>query len=330
MNGLAALAGSAVTLSAQAGSPETGISIAQVQFFANGVSLGLGTSAGAGVYNLNWTPSAAGTYSITAVAADSNGLTATTAAATVTTSAPLITSVNVVSGGTTISPNCWIEIHGSNLAPSSVPSGGLTWSAAPSFAQGQMPTQLDGVSVTVNGVAAYVYFISSGQIDVLTPINSWGGTVPVIVTNGAASSAPFSVSYGNSGISPAFALAGGGRYLAATHANGSYVGPASEGPLFTPAAPGEEIVLYGFGFRWPIGGISPGSSAQSGALPFFPTINIGGQSAQVDFAGLISPGLSQFNVVVPATAPNGDNAVTATYDGVAISTAGLISVQVSD
>ena len=40
--------------------------------------------------------------------------------------------------------------------------------------------------------------------------------------------------------------------------------------------------------------------------------------------------LNQFNVIVPSTASNGDNAVTAVYDGVAISTAGLIPVQGSN
>ena len=329
VNGLATLVGSGLTLSAQAGSPEAGVSIAQVEFFANGVSLGLGVSAGAGVYNLNWTPSAANTFSISATATDSNGLTASTAGAPTIAVAPVITSVNVVSGGSTISPNCWIEIHGSNLAPSAVPSAGLTWSGSPSFAQGKMPAQLYGVTVTVDGLPAYVYYISAGQIDVLTELRSLTGAVPIVVTNGSASSAAFSVAEG--GLSPAFALSGGTKYLAATHGNGTYVGPTTEGPLFTPAAPGEEIVLYGFGFGLPAGGpLVAGSSTQSGTLPFLPTVQIGGQAAQVVFAGLISPGLYQFNVIVPSTAADGDNAVTAVYNGIAIGTAGLIPVQSSD
>ncbi len=326
VSGLATATGNSVTLSAQAGSPETGASISQVEFFSNGTSLGLGTLAGAGVYNLNWSPSAAGAYSITAAATDSNGLTASTAAAAVTVAGPVIASVNIVDGGTTISQNAWIEIYGSNLTPSTVPSTGLTWSGAPSFAQGQLPTQLNGVSVTVNGRPAYVYFISAGQIDVLTPFDSTTGTIPIVVTNGPASSAPFSVN--RSFVSPAFALANGGKYLAATHANGTYVGLATPDGLFSPAAPGEEIVLYGFGFGRPNGGsLVAGSSIQSGTLSFLPAVQIGGQAAQVVFAGIISPGLSQFNVVVPATAANGDNAVTAVYDGVAISTAGFVPVQ---
>jgi uncharacterized protein (TIGR03437 family) len=202
----------------------------------------------------------------------------------------------------------------------------MTWSSAPEFAQGKMPTQLDGVSVTVNGSPAYVYYISQDQIDVLAPLDSRTGTVPVVVTNGPAVSAAFSVD--KVALSPTFALSGGTKYLAATHANGTYVGPASEGPSFTPASPGEEIVFYGFGFGLPNGGsVVAGSSTQSGTLPFLPTIQIGGKSAQVVFAGLISPGLYQFNVVVPSTAATGDDAVTAVYNKVAISGAGVIPVQ---
>ena len=245
-----------------------------------------------------------------------------TTACTVTT----IDSVNMVSGASSISENAWIEIHGLNLAPSSVPSGGMTWSSAPDFAQGKMPTQLDGVSVTVDGNPAYVYYISQGQIDVLTPLDTRTGTVSVVVTNGTAVSAAFSA--GKLALSPVFALSGGTKYLSATHANGTYIGPSTEGPLFTAAAPGEEIVLYGFGFGLPNGGsVVAGSSTQSGSLPFLPTIQIGGKAAQVVFAGLISPGLYQFNVVVPSTASSGDNAVTAVYNKVSISTAGFVPVK---
>jgi uncharacterized protein (TIGR03437 family) len=257
-----------------------------------------------------------------------NGGLQTLALTLVPSSAPCIASVNVVSGAAgTVSQNAWIEIHGSNLAPPSVPSGGMTWSDAASFAQGEMPTQLNGVGVTVNGKPAYVCYISSGQIDALTPLSASVGTdIPVVVANGTAVSPAFNVN--EAALSPALALSGGSKYLAATHGNGTYVGPTTEGAGFTPAAPGEEIVLYGFGFGLPSGGsLVAGSSTQSGTLPIRPSMQIGGQAAEVVFAGLVSPGLYQFNVVVPPTVSSGDNAVTAVYDKVAIGTAGFIPVQ---
>ena len=37
------------------------------------------------------------------------------------------------------------------------------------FVNSQMPVQLDGVSATVNGKPAYVYYISPTQLNILTP-----------------------------------------------------------------------------------------------------------------------------------------------------------------
>jgi uncharacterized protein (TIGR03437 family) len=42
--------------------------------------------------------------------------------------------------------------------------------------------QLDGVSVTVDGKPAYVYFISPTQLNVLSPDDATQGAVPVQVT----------------------------------------------------------------------------------------------------------------------------------------------------
>jgi uncharacterized protein (TIGR03437 family) len=42
---------------------------------------------------------------------------------------------------------------------------------------------------------------------------------------------------------------------------------------------------------------------------------------------LVSPGLYQFNVVVPASAPDGDNAVTATYNGTITQAGTLLTIQ---
>ena len=64
-----------------------------------------------------------------------------------------------------IAPNTWVEIKGSNLAPA---GDSRIWKAA-DFLNNEMPKQLDGVSVTVNGKAAYVYYISPSQVNILTP-----------------------------------------------------------------------------------------------------------------------------------------------------------------
>ena len=241
---------------------------------------------------------------------------------------PTITSVTTAGGFDGIAQNDWIEIKGTHLAPSSVGSSGITWSNAPEFAAGKMPTQLSNVSVKVNGKSAYVYYVSDSQINVLTPLDDSQGPVPVVVTNGTDSSTAFTAILRP--LAPSFLLVGGSKYIVATHANGSLLGPASlsiPGYPLTPARPGETIVLYAVGFGLPTSSLADGSSTQFGPLPTLPTIQIGGTAAAVQVGAVISPGLYQFNVVVPAAAATGDNSITASYAGFGTPAGSLIAVE---
>jgi len=100
--------------------------------------------------------------------------------------APQIRSVENAEGGApAIAPNAWIEIDGSGLAPA---GDTRTWQAS-DFVNNLLPTQLDGVSVTVNGKRAYVYFISPTQVNVLTPPDALpSGPAQVVVTNNGTAS----------------------------------------------------------------------------------------------------------------------------------------------
>ena len=243
--------------------------------------------------------------------------------------APLsLASINEVGGGSGVAQNSWIEIKGIGLAPSDLGPGGLTWSTAPEFASGKMPTQLRGVSVKVNGKPAYVYYISPTQVNVLTPLDNTLGSVPVQLTNGSSTSASFAVNVKNA--APAFLLMGASSYIAATHVDGSLLGPASmsvPGYTFTPAQPNETIILYANGFGLPSTTLIDGSASQFGALPALPVIQVGGATATLTFAGVVSPGLCQFNLVVPANAAIGDNMVTAAYAGLTTPAGARITVQ---
>jgi len=240
-----------------------------------------------------------------------------------TTPTPAVTLVaNAEGGAATISPNLWVEINGSNLAP----SGDTRIWQIPDFVNNQLPTSLDGVSVTVNGVPAYVYYISPTQVNILTPPNAISGSVPVQVTENGVVSASFMVQAQSE--SPSFFAFGGGPYLAATHVNGSYLGPTSLYPGFTtPAQPGETIVLYANGFGSTSTPVVSGSETQSGTLSPMPVITIGGVAATVTFAGLVAPGEFQFNVVVPPSLANGDQPTMARYNGLATQAGALITVQ---
>ena len=81
---------------------------------------------------------------------------------------------------------------------------------------------------------------------------------------------------------------------------------------------GETIVLYANGFGATNSPVQSGSVMQSGTLTPTPTVTIGGVAAKVQFAGLVAPGQFQFNVTVPPGLSNGDQPITATYNGAVI------------
>ena len=236
---------------------------------------------------------------------------------------PAIAGVANAEGGVaTIAPNTWVTIVGSNLGP---PGDTRIWGNS-DFVGGQLPTSLDGLSVTVNGVPAFVYYISPTQVNILTPPNAISGSVPVQVSDNGVISANFMVQA--QAESPSFFVFGGGPYIAATHANGSYVGPTSlYAGLTTPAKPGETIVMYANGFGSTSTPVVSGSVTQSGTLSPRPVITIGGVAATVTFAGLVSPGEFQFNVVVPTSVANGDQPTMAMYNGLTTQAGTLITVQ---
>jgi uncharacterized protein (TIGR03437 family) len=237
--------------------------------------------------------------------------------------APIISKVaNAEGEGATIAPNTWVEIKGSNLAPA---SDTRIW-AGPDFVNNKMPTGLDGVSVTVNGKSAYVYYISPSQVNILTPPDALSGSAQVAVTNNGSTSAGVSVPA--QALSPSLFVFNGGPYVAAEHANGALIGPTSLYPgSTTPAKPGETILIYANGFGPTNAPVISGSTSQSGTLSPLPLITIGGRSAAVQFAGLVAPGEFQFNVVVPLNTPDGDQPITAMIGGVTTSVATLLTVQ---
>jgi uncharacterized protein (TIGR03437 family) len=237
-------------------------------------------------------------------------------------STPTITLVqNAEGGASTIAPNTWVTLMGSNLAPA---GDSRIWQNS-DFVNNQLPTQLDGVSVMLNGEKAYVYYISPTQINILTLPDLATGKVQVQAATNAGTSASFSAQA--QAESPSFFIIGAGPYVVATHVDGSLIGPESLYPGHTtPAQPGETVVLYANGFGPTSTPVVSGSETQSGSLNPLPVVTIGGTPAMVQFAGLISPGLFQFNVVVPASTRAADNALTATYSSLSTQSGVLVTV----
>jgi uncharacterized protein (TIGR03437 family) len=230
-------------------------------------------------------------------------------------------TVNAASFQSDIAPNTYITIAGANLSSTT-----RTWESS-DFVNNALPIALDGVSVMVDGKAAYVYYISPSQINALTPASDTAqGAVSVQTTNNGLSSGTSTIQLQT--VAPAFFLFSGGKYIAATHGDGSYVGTTTLFPnASTPAKPGETIVLYGTGFGPTTPSVPDGQLLTAALnLTTLPIMTFGGNPAQVTFAGLVSPGLYQINVTVPSSAPNGDVQVLAQAGG-QTSPVALITVQ---
>jgi endo-1,4-beta-xylanase len=245
----------------------------------------------------------------------------------------VITKVNTAWGGPDIAQNTFIEVKGTNLVPTETPATGVDWSDTLDFVFGRMPMSLSGVSVTVNGKPAFVYFFCSAatspvctrdQIDVLTPLDNSIGPVQVVVKNGTTLSNTFNVNM--KAVVPTFLLFNALGPVVATHLNYSLLGALRLFPgSSTPAKPGETVVMYAIGFGLPTNTLTNGSSSQSGSLPSVPVCQVGGLSASVATA-LIAPGLYQFDLTIPGTVLSGDHPVSCTYGGATTPSGAIITV----
>ncbi len=254
---------------------------------------------------------ATGTYS-GIITVSATGVASQTVIVTLAVSAPVVSISGVVNAASFqpgISPGAWISIFGANLASTT-----RSW-RSDEIVNGVLPTQLDGVSVTIDGKPAAVSYISPTQLNVQVPDDSAAGAFPVRVT------APLGSASGTAQIQPfspgLFTF--DGKYLAAQHADYSYVGEWNllSGVATAPAQPGEVIILWGTG----LGPSNPATPAgqlvtQASPLANQATVFIGGvQSPNVQWAGISGAGLWQINVQVPSGLPDGDALVAAQVGG---------------
>jgi uncharacterized protein (TIGR03437 family) len=214
-------------------------------------------------------------------------------------------------------PYTFVTIFGNNLASTT-----RAWQTS-DFVNGALPTQLDGVGVNVNGVPAYLSYVSPTQLNVLLPVSTGPGFLQTTV--GIVQGAPVPLQF--AAVSPAFFQIGTTGFAAATHTDGTLIGTPG---LFTSttraARVGEVVTFYGNGFGATNPAIPDGvliSMPLSLVTP--PTVLIGGAVAQVVYAGLVGPGLYQFNVLVPQV-DSGNVTVTAQIGGVT-SPATMIAIQ---
>ena len=317
----------------------TGMALQYIEHTQSGSRLGM---AGAATFEFDWTPppTDVGNLVIYIAALAANGdntprgdhtYTARytlTSPSAVPAPQPAISTggvFNAASFQPGVSAGSWVTIQGSNLAGNT-----RSW-RADDFENGALPTQLDGVSLKIDGKAAYVAFISPTQINVQAPADSALGPVPVEVTFNGSTSSPGTAQL--QAVSPGFFL-WSGRYAVATHADFSLAAPAGlfPGIATLPAKPGESIVLWGTGFGATTPTVAPGilppaTPPADVANPV--TATIGNIAATVSGAALSpgNPGLYQIALQVPASVPDGDLPVVAQVNGVQSSSGVLLNVK---
>ena len=150
----------------------------------------------------------------------------------------------------------------------------------------------------------------------------------VVVTNNGLTSGTASVQVQAN--APSLFLINSDKYVAATHSdNKSLIGPTTLiANTTTPAKPGETVVLYGNGFGQTVPAVTNGQIVTTAApLAGTATVTVNNTSATVVFSGLVAPGLYQFNVVLPATLPDGDVPVVVGIGGVTSPSGALITIK---
>lgn len=217
--------------------------------------------------------------------------------------------------------NGYIEIYGNGLANTTT-----LWSGS-DFNGNTAPQSLAGTEVKVNGIPAFVYFVSPNRVNVNLPQDATIGPVELqVFNNGAPSNI---VTINRAAVSPAMLttptfLVNGKQYVVAllpsSTQDGPFVGPANliPGVAFQPVRAGDRIVLYvlGAGPTTPAtqAGVTAGAASKVSSSY---TLRIGGQIATVEFFGIVagSIGLYQLNAIVPQL-PSGDQPIELTVAGV--------------
>jgi uncharacterized protein (TIGR03437 family) len=209
-------------------------------------------------------------------------------------------AINGLSNGasfqTAYAPGMILSVFGSQLASSTQVAGSLP-----------LPVTLAGVSATVNGIAAPLYYASPSQLNIQIPYETGAGPAVLGVNNnGQVASYVFTV---------------------AASAPGIFTDPNHPSALvpYSSGKRGDTLLIFITGE----GQVSP--ALPTGASPFIATplvllpqptlpvtVTVGGVPAQIAFVG-IAPGLAgatQINFVIPPNAQLGVQPVVVTVGGI--------------
>jgi uncharacterized protein (TIGR03437 family) len=272
-----------------------------VTFSASGAQIGSATltgSAGKATATLAIKGSAfpLGSETITASFDGINALaTISVASSSPNPSTPAINAItNAASYQQSFAPGGIMTLWGTQLAATSQTAGGVP-----------LPLAMSGVGVLINGVAAPLYYVSSGLVNVQIPYETAPGAASVTINNnGQLAARTFTVAASGPGIF--------------TDQTGAVV-------PFPSGAPGQQIAIYVTGFGAVAPPVSTGSApAALTAIADLPapsqplTVSVGNAPASTNFIG-ITPGLvgvMQINFTIPSGLSPGVKPVIVTVGGI--------------
>jgi uncharacterized protein (TIGR03437 family) len=288
-----------------------------------------------GVYQINFvvpigTPSGSQPLDVTVGTAVSNALTIRIVGPAVN---AVLNAANFATNAK-VAPGSLVSIFGDSLA---------TGDAFGVYPSASLP---GGGSITINGVSAPLFDVvaSQGQVNLLVPFETPAtGSVPVVVTNSAGTSAAYSLAMApaapgifripdpsNPKRSNAAALLANTAWRVLPTSMAVALGmpqecKANNVPVAAicgqPASPGDPIQIYAtglgratpngapFGNSLRTGDVAPADGRTLYQTVETPRVTVGGIDAQVVFSGMAPgfAGLYQVNVVIPGGAPAGDD-----------------------
>jgi hypothetical protein len=207
-NGATFNAPATIELTASASDPEN--RLARVEFYRDGMLLGSDSSS---PYSFTWSSAPAGTYSLTAVAFDSDGAQATSAAVSITVrgpNQPPTVSITSPANGATFTAPATIPMtasasdpenrlgrvefyrNGTLLGSDSSSPYSFTWSSAPagSYTLTAVAVDLDGAQATSSAVPVTVNTNQPPSVTLTAPANGATFTAPATIPMTASASDP--------------------------------------------------------------------------------------------------------------------------------------------
>ncbi|MCU1338951.1 MAG: peptidase and in, kexin, sedolisin [Bryobacterales bacterium] len=310
-------ASDSVTLTASVASANGGVPLGTVAFRIAGVLLGTAnliasTNKSVATWNVTGASLSAGSNTISAEYSGNAAYAGATASTTVTVAQgssgpPAISGfTNAASFRTSYAPGMLLSVFGSQLAPAA-------WSAT----SVPLPSQMAGVSVTINGVTAPLLYVSPSLLNIQIPYEIGPDTLATVIVNNNGRTATGSLTVG--------ALAPGifvdSNFAPIPNATGTR---------------GQIITLYITG----AGAITPqvatgGAPDQSTAVSNLPqplaalNVTVGGLPAAIQFAGIPwgLVGVMQINYQIPEGVPLGTNPVLVQIGNVSSAAANLTVTQ---